>query len=237
MLWIHEVHRTWGKLEDDFEALYRDEWMPRLADGGDAKLLYFAHLTHGSGRAYTVITVTAARDAAAWGTVAERVQHGDLKEVSRELDQLRHNVTGKILTPAYWSPVVPEDLDAVPADPSRDHEPSLFMEDTVWPWDGMLLDYIDKAAAQYAPSIAESNQAGTSVLEVQSFLHTAFGTGQRAEVVLWQRITNYYRLWNLFAADMPKAAKAPGTWMNDALVVRDDWRSRLLRTARWSPLY
>jgi len=25
--------------------------------------------------------------------------------------------------------------------------------------------------------------------------------------------------------------------MNDALVVRDDWRSRLLRTARWSPLF
>ena len=75
------------------------------------------------------------------------------------------------------------------------------------------------------------------MLEVQSFLHTAFGTGQRAEVVLWQRITNYDRLWNLFAADMPKEAKAPGTWMNDALVVRDDWRSRLLRTARWSPLF
>ena len=107
MLWIHEVHRTWGKLEDEFEALYRDEWMPALAQQGDAKLLYFAHLTHGSGRAYTVITVTAARDAAAYGTVAERVQHGDLKELSRELDQLRHNVTGKILTPAYWSPVIP----------------------------------------------------------------------------------------------------------------------------------
>jgi len=70
MLWIHEVHRTWGEHEDEFEALYRDEWMPALAQQGDAKLLYFAHLTHGSGRAYTVITVTAARDTAAYGTVA-----------------------------------------------------------------------------------------------------------------------------------------------------------------------
>ena len=73
MLWIHEVHRTWGKHEDEFEAIYRDEWMPAVARNGDAKLLYYAHLTHGSGRAYTVITVTAARDAAAWGNVGERV--------------------------------------------------------------------------------------------------------------------------------------------------------------------
>lgn len=237
MLWVHEVHRVWGKLEDDFEAAYRDEWMPRLADGGDAKLLYFAHLTHGSGRAYTVITITAVRDAAAWGTVAERVQQGDLKEVSRHLDQMRHNVTGKIFTPAYWAPVIPADLDAVPAHPGHDHEPSLFMEDTVWPHDGMLLDYLAATEAQYAPSIADSNRAGTSVLELHTLLHTAWGTGQRAEVLLWQRITNYDRLWNLFAADLPQQAKAPGTWMHDALDVRDDWRSRLLRTVRWSPLY
>jgi hypothetical protein len=78
---------------------------------------------------------------------------------------------------------------------------------------------------------------GTAILELQTLLHTAWGTGQRAEVLLWQKILDYDRLWNLFANDMPAAGKAPGTWMNDALVVRDDWRSRLLRTARWSPLY
>jgi len=30
--------------------------------------------------------------------------------------------------------------------------------------------------------------------------------------------------------------KEPGTWMHDALEVRDDWQSRLLRSANWSPL-
>jgi hypothetical protein len=30
--------------------------------------------------------------------------------------------------------------------------------------------------------------------------------------------------------------KGPGTWMHDALDVRDDWESRLLRSAPWSPL-
>jgi hypothetical protein len=35
--------------------------------------------------------------------------------------------------------------------------------------------------------------------------------------------------------EVPEHYKAPGTWMHDALEVRDRWESRLLRTARWSP--
>lgn len=236
MLWVHEVHRVRGAQEDEFEAMYRDEWMPKLADTGDAKLLYFGHLTHGSGRAYTAITITAVEDGAAWGNVARRVQRGDLHDASRELDQLRHEVTGKIFTPASWAPIIPGDLAGVPADPKLDHEPTLFMEDTAWPYDGMLLDYLAKAEAQYAPSIAQSGASGTAIIELQTLLHTAWGTGQRAEVLLWQKIIDQDRLWNLFASELPPLAKAPGTWMNDALAVRDDWRSRLLRTTRWSPL-
>ena len=236
MLWIHEVHRVRGAQEDEFETAYRDHWMPALASTGDAKLCYFGHLTHGSGRAYTVITVTAVEDGAAWGNVAHRVQYGGLKDVSRELDQLRHDVTGKIFTTASWAPVIPGDLASVPADPTLDHEPTLFMEDTAWPYDGMLLDYLEETEAQYAPSIAQSGASGTAIIELQTLLHTAYGTGQRAEVLLWQKIIDQSRLWNLFAAELPAQAKAPGTWMHDALVLRDDWRSRLLRTTRWSPL-
>jgi hypothetical protein len=29
--------------------------------------------------------------------------------------------------------------------------------------------------------------------------------------------------------------RAPGTWMHDALSLRDRWESKLLRTATWSP--
>jgi len=36
--------------------------------------------------------------------------------------------------------------------------------------------------------------------------------------------------------DVPAAYRAPGTWMHDALGVRDQWESRLLRVASWSPL-
>src|SRR5690242_16602422 len=36
--------------------------------------------------------------------------------------------------------------------------------------------------------------------------------------------------------ELPAHVKGPGTWMHDALEVRDDWESRLLRSASWSPL-
>ena len=59
---------------------------------------------------------------------------------------------------------------------------------------------------------------------------------RRREVVLWQRVTYPDRLTGLFTRDLPQQVQQPGTWMHDALQVRDDWESRLLRTSRWSPL-
>jgi hypothetical protein len=64
----------------------------------------------------------------------------------------------------------------------------------------------------------------------------ALGAPRRREVGLWQKVLWPERLPMLFTRDLPKDIKAPGTWMNDALRVRDDWESRLLRTASWSPL-
>jgi len=64
----------------------------------------------------------------------------------------------------------------------------------------------------------------------------AWASGRRTEVVLWQRIVDHDRLKNLLLTEVPPEYRAPGTWMNDALRVRDDWESRLLRTTAWSPL-
>ena len=33
MLFIHEVHTVRGRAEDDFEAAFRDGWMPTLGAG------------------------------------------------------------------------------------------------------------------------------------------------------------------------------------------------------------
>ena len=235
MLLLHEVHRVRGAREDDFEAAFRDQWLPELAAGDDARLLYFMHLAHGSGRAYTMVTVTGVRDGAAYERLARSVQDGPLRGWAHDVDQLRHGGTGKVLLPVPWSPPLVEDLDAVPTAPGE-HPLTIFMEDTAWPHDGMLDDYLAKAQAVYAPSLVESRKGGRAILELQAVFQTAFGTGRRSEVVLWQQVLDHARLLWLLENEVAPEHRQPGSWMHDALEVRDDWESRLLRTVAWSPL-
>ena len=53
--------------------------------------------------------------------------------------------------------------------------------------------------------------------------------------MLMQRILDVDRLQGLLTSDIPPEMRAPGTWMHDALSLRDRWESKLLRTAAWSP--
>ncbi len=96
MLFIHELHKVRGRFEDDFETAFREGWMPMLAAGDDARLLWYTNQAHGSGPAYTVITVTAVRDGAAWERLTKRVQKGDLQEWMRNVDEFRHDVDAKL---------------------------------------------------------------------------------------------------------------------------------------------
>jgi hypothetical protein len=233
VLFLHEVHQVAGAREDEFEAAFRDEWMPALAKGDDARLLYFLHHAHGTGRAYNVVTITAVRDGAAWEDLARRVQAGDLREWAGAVDHLRHRVTGKLLLPVPWSPLTDVDLSAVPT--TADHELTLFMEDTAWPHEGMLDDYLEAARSQYAPSLAEGR--GRGILELEAVFQPAWGTGARLEVVLWQKVRDPRAITGLVSTEVPAEYRAPGTWMHDALRVRDDWESKLLRTAAWSPMW
>ena len=66
VLFVHEVHAVVGRDADAFDTLYRDEWVPALADGEGARLLWYLHQAHGTGPAYTVVTITALASAEAW---------------------------------------------------------------------------------------------------------------------------------------------------------------------------
>src|ERR1700740_3460207 len=98
VLFMHEVHKVRGRAEDQFEAAFRDGWMPMLGAGDDARLLWYANHAHGSGPSYTVVTVTAVRDGTAGERLALRVQSGDLQGGRRDRDELR--TTSR---PNYWS--------------------------------------------------------------------------------------------------------------------------------------
>jgi len=233
MLLLHEVHTVAGLHEEAFEAQFRDGWMPMLAKSDDARLLYYLKLAHGTGRAYHHVTITALRDGNAYEHLARRVQSGDLRAWAADADRLRHEVSGKLLLPVEWSPMRDLDLASIPTD-GREHDAALFMEDSAWPHEAMLDEYLEAARTHYAPSLEARTER--SLLTLLAVFQAALGAPRRREVVLWQRVDFPERLPALFTRELPPHVKGPGTWMHDALRVRDDWESRLLRSATWSPL-
>ena len=155
----------------------------------------------------------------------------------RELDNLRHEVTGKILLPVEWSPLQEVDLTSVPTDGAT-HPLSLFMEDTGWPY-APLDDYIRSWDEIYYRVLSKA-PPGRRVLEIQACFQVAHGSHKRREAMLWQKIdatNDYATLLHLLTTDIPAEHRGPGTYMFDALQYRDQWQSRLLRTSAWSPLY
>jgi hypothetical protein len=232
MLFMHEVHKVRGRAEDEFEAAFREGWMPMLGAGDEARLLWYTNHAHGSGPAYTVVTVTAVRDGAAWERLALRVQKGDLRCWMRDVDELRHDVDAKLLVPLPWSPLQGVAFEQVPAD-GREHEPSLYMEDTMWPYEDTFAEYIERCGEVYAKSLDRP----AAMLTIQAAFQPTLGSHLRREVALMQRINRPEALVTLLATEIPAEYRAPGTWMHDALDLRDQWNSRLLRTSTWSPLY
>src|SRR5437763_16837604 len=103
MLFVHEVHQVVGSKEDEFEAAYREGWMPMLAKDDDARLLWYMNHAHGSGVSYQGVTITGVRDGAARERLARRIQSGDLQDWVRDVDAYRHDVTRKTLVHVYWS--------------------------------------------------------------------------------------------------------------------------------------
>jgi hypothetical protein len=232
VLVVHEVHAVVGKNAARFEDAYRDGWMPMLARDGGARLLWYLDLAHGSGLSYRVVTVTAFEDGAAWSRVADRVSTGDLRSWARHLDGLQHGSRGRIMTPLSWSPSVPP-LAEVPIDP-KEHEPTLYMEDTMWPFPGKRRAYIERAGGVYRPSL--SAEGNNMHMTIELALQSMPGAGRSPEITLLQRLSSVRRLVRLLTTDIPAEVTGPGSWMQEALELRDQWQSRILRTASWSPL-
>jgi hypothetical protein len=239
MLFVHETHRVAGREADRFEELFRDGWAPTLAETSDARLLWFMHQAHGTGLAYVFVTVTAFESAAALADVNDRVRRGDLRDWAASMDALRHESTAKVLEPLDFSPLTSVDLSSVGAastTTAADGSLPLFMEDTAWPHRGKYEDYLAGAGTLYVETLRKAAEAGRNLLELVAAFSPAYGSGRHREIVLWQRVGQPEGLLPLFAYEVPPAYRKPGTWMHDALDLRDQWESRLLRVAGWSPL-
>jgi hypothetical protein len=233
LLFLHETHEVVGASEAEFEETVREHWQPAVARSEGARLLAFLHHAHGTGASYRVVTLTALRDGSTWAELVERVDSGDLRSEAERLDALRHDVTGKILVPLPWSPL--QEVDLGPHRTPPEGQAALFMEDTVWPYEGRLEAYVMAAGTHYASELGERAKAGRELVRLEAGFRTAFGSHRRREVVLWQRVVRPEGLVPLLTHEVPARYKRPGGWMHDALELRDRWESRLLRAAAWSP--
>jgi hypothetical protein len=136
------------------------------------------------------------------------------------------------MTPLEWSPSIGP-LPDIPGDPAV-LEPTMYMEDTMWPYPGKVGEYIEKSGNVYRRSLgAEGSRMHMSI---ELSLQTVPGAGRYPEVTLLQKLSTLPPLIHLLTNDIPPEVTGPGSWMHEALELRDQWRSKLLRTAVWSPL-
>ncbi len=232
---VHETHRVAGKEAERFTDLLRDGWAEATDD--TVRLLWALEQAHGTGPSYTFVSLLGVESLDALGALHERVRGGDLAAWWTELDGLRHDATAKVLVPTAFSPLDLE-LASVPLPGAEERGPNLplFMEDTAWPHPGRLAEYLERAGSLYVETLRRAAEHKVDILDLVAAFTPLLGAGPEREVMLWQRLKRPDYLLPLLSREVPPEHRGPGTWMHDALEVRDRWESRLLRVAPWSPL-
>jgi hypothetical protein len=235
LLLVHEEHEVRVGHEQEFERCYRQGWVTALANSDFARLLWYFDQATGTGRNNVVVTITTVPDLEAWQKLERLVGTGDLRDWRQEVDRHRQSVNGKLLEPAYWSPLQEVDLVTVPTG-ADDHPVSMYMEDTGWPW-APLEDYIRFNDEMYFQIMSRA-PAEQKLLDIQGFFTTAWGAGRSLESLFMQKVLDYDQLIRLLARpERYDPDEWPGSYMVQGLKYRDQWRSRLLRTSPWSPYY
>lgn len=224
MIYLHEIHEVLGGKIDEFGDAVRTEWRPMIEDGGHARLLWYWHLTHGTGPSYQAVSITAVRDWTTWGALLERPR---FKEWQRRACTVRREVTSKVLLPTPWSPLADVDLSAPPVEQDA-ATPALYLHDTGWPFSGKLDEYVEALGSIFYPLTKNAR-----MISVAACWTVAAGTGKQHEVVLLQRIEDWSQFSRLLTQGEQGAQR--GGWMEAGLRYRDRWESKLLRCASWSP--
>ena len=228
MLFLHEVHDVVGGKMDELGEAVRGEWRPLVEERHEARLLWFWHLTHGTGPSYQAVSITAVRDWQTWGALVERsASDPRFAEWRRRVWTLRREVTRKLLVPVAWSPL--QEVDLADAARGSDAEaPALYLHDTGWPFTGKLDEYVAALGSVFYPQTQRSK-----MISVAACWTVAPGTGRHHEVVLLQRIEDWEQFSRLLTRGEQGAQR--GGWMEEGLRYRDRWESKLLRCTRWSP--
>src|SRR5439155_6798163 len=136
-----------------FGDAVRTHWRPLVEEDGRARLLWFWHLTHGTGASYQAVSITAVRDWATWGAlVAQAAADERFRDWQRRVWTLRREVTAKLLLPVPWSPLRESDLTTVSA-PVVD-APAMYLLVTGLPFVGMLDEYDEALVSIFHTQVA-----------------------------------------------------------------------------------
>src|SRR5437899_4168266 len=179
MIFVHEVHDVAGGKMAEYGEAVRTRWPRVVGEPGQARLLWYWELAHGTGAGYQAVSLTAVRDWAAWGDLVARA--AEFRDWRRRVATLRREVTAKILLPADWSPLANVDLEAEPTAREVDR-PALYLHDTGWPFPGQLEAYVDALGAVFLPQTRQ-----TRMISVVACWTVAPGTGRHPDVALLQR--------------------------------------------------
>jgi hypothetical protein len=234
MLFLHETHRVKGVSQDDFEAAFRDVYLPALAGDGGVRLLWYLNHAHGSSISFNVVTITALAGWEAWWGLAERVRAGDLAAWARELDGLRYGSEASLLAALDWSPLHEVDIDGVPTSPGEPHALTMYVEDSVEPDRGDPADALAAIGKLHSAFRATENGAPQLTKLTASFVPVA-GAGRRRSCLILQEVLDLDLLAESYAGS--NVAGLPWSGGHDEPPLTDTWRTRMLRAAPWSPLW
>lgn len=231
VLFVHEIHSLHGDNGAALEALLRDRWCPALARDDTARLVWCVRSMPGAIGYPELITLTAVDGATALNDLMTRVRSGDLRDDYAALDDIRTTVTTRLMKPLNFSPLA-IDLAAMPTTPVDRGRSEMYIHDTVPPRPGMQRRYETAMADFYMKTIEVEGM----VIRNWAGLETIAGGGAVPENLMITHIGTARAGADLLMMDIPRSAFEPGQWMCEALLLRDTWTSRLVRTVPWSPI-
>ena len=230
MLYLHQVLIVPPSRRAHFDELLRDEWLPAVAREDGARVAWVAYGMDCAVGPDDVCMMTAISDPGALGRYSDRLRTGDLVDVGRRVGEQAVEQQLRILKPLRYDPldVAFEDIPTVPTE-----GPTIgYMHDFVPPIQGQNRAYEDMMNERYT-ALSDTE---LSNIVLRACYETVAGGGPQPEHFNLSEICSSEALLQLLAYEIPKEFKQMGTWMWEALGVRDRWTTRLVRCATWSPI-
>jgi hypothetical protein len=227
MLYLHQIHSLAPGADPTFEHFARDEWLPAVNAHGGCRFAWFGSPTSAARFANEAITIVAFDDMSSFERFATAERSSP---TTAGLRNLREDVRSRLLRPIDYDPWTTAGVE-IPDGPVEG-EIVTYMHDFVPPVIGQMRAYVDMMRERYM-ALTDKELSG---VVLRASWQTVSGGGPLPEMFNLSQILDLDALVALIAHEVPREYKQMGTWMWEALATRDQWTTRLARSATWSPV-